>query len=113
MLLHLIAAHLLLVRVVVALVVAAMVFAVLLVAAGYRPRHRGAARALRSGHAPRHARTRLARRAPRHSAAAAGPATVLGRTPDGDITLVHADPPAVRLADVPTVETRALAGVAA
>lgn len=109
MLLHLIAAHLLAVRVLAVLAVAALVFGVLLVAVGHRPRHRGADRAARTDHAPQHARTPLARRAPRHSAAAAGPAVVLGRTPDGDITLVHADPPAVRLADAPTVETRALA----
>lgn len=63
---------------------------------------------------PRHATDYL----PRHEADAAGTAVVLGARPDGDITFVHADPPAepavrVRPEDEITVRVPALVGAAA
>lgn len=76
-------------------------------------RHRGTRRSYTWRHRARHAAAYM----PRHEQAARGP-VVLGTLVDGDITLVHADPPAepaavMQLAEEPTVETRALAGASA
>jgi hypothetical protein len=109
---HLIAAHPALVRALAVVAFATLVLALLRLTAWLvgRPRHRSWRRALDTGHTPRHAAQQYLGR---HEADAAGTAVVLGAHPDGDITLIHADPPAVRLADAPTVETRALIGAAA
>lgn len=128
----LIAAHPQLARLAALLAFCVLLFGALYLAAlrfSYRGRRRGRARAGRIAHAPRHTRRPLAHRGtpamplsvpayvPRHEADVHGPA-VLGAFPDGDITLVHADPPAepavqVRPEDEITVRVPALTGAAA
>jgi hypothetical protein len=77
------------------------------------PRHLLDETAVHTGdYEPRHASEYL----PRHEADAAGTPVVLGAHPDGDITLVHADPapePAYDFGSEPTEERGALVGAAA
>lgn len=90
---------------------------ILIVATRYRGHHRGHVRSAADGHRPRHAKGALRPRpvplyTPRHEVANGG-AVVLGAGVDGDLTLVHAAPPAepaveVRPGDEPTVERRGL-----